>query len=574
MQHLRLKLYLISLIIFQFAQAQEPPSIVRQRPGEEQNLSDFQPQVYESIPDIESFAPDFVPVPDRWRQFYAGKWYDPYNQNVLKGDIPVFGSPGHEWFFETSIISDSSFEYRKLPIPVGAATTNNPDSINTFGKEKQAVYAQNLVTSFAFIRGNTTFMPPEIEFRFVPVINLNHVEVEEDGALRVDPSKGNARTDNFIGFQELFIDKHLFNLSERYDFVSTRIGMQQFSSDFRGFIFASSEPGIRFFGNYNNNKIQYNLAWFDRLDKDTNSGINTFDQRFEQVYVANLYYNDAFTLGHNIQFSLIHRQDQAGSHPEDYDNNGALVRPASIGDQRPKNLYSTYFGFNTDGHIGRVNITSALYYVNGEESHNPIAGRSVNISAGMAALELSYDVDWIRFRSSFMWASGDSDPFDDQAGGFDSIIDNPNFAGGDIGYIQRQGIPFIGGGGVALINRNSFYPDLKAGKEEGQSNFVNPGLLLYNLGADFELTQKFKLITNASFLQFDNTSSIEALRNDASIGRNIGVDLSAGVLYRPFLNNNVQIRAGGAFLMPGNGTEDLYGNEVLYDFFSNLILQY
>ena len=45
--------------------------------------------------------------------------------------------------------------------------------------------------------------------------------------------------------------------------------------------------GARLFGNYASNRWQYNLAIFDRLEKDTNSGLNTLaDFRGQQVAVA------------------------------------------------------------------------------------------------------------------------------------------------------------------------------------------------------------------------------------------------------------------------------------------------
>lgn len=552
-----------------------PTGVIRQRPGGEEKFIPFPSNIYESVPDIESSASDFVSVPDRWRQFYAGKWYDPYNQNVLKGDIPVFGHPGHEWFFELSAVSDSLFEGRNLPTPVGGPSTTGTDKNNTFGQFGQFMAVENFLMSFSLIRGNTSFKPPEYEFRFTPVFNLNYADVEEASALRVDPTKGSERTDNAIGIQELFADIHLVNITDRYDFISSRIGIQTFISDFRGFVYTSQEPGARLFGNYDNNKWQANLAWFSRLDKDTNSGLNTiFDTRYEDVFIANLFRQDAPMYGHTLEASVIHRQDLAGEHIADYDNNGALIRPAAIGDERPKNIYSTYFGLTGDGHFDRVNSTFALYYVTGSESHNQISQRQQDISAEMAALELSYDVNWIRFRTSFFWASGDDDPFDGTAKGFDAIIDNPNFAGGDISYWQRQGIPLIGGGGVNLTNRNSLLADLRPGKEEGQSNFVNPGLRLYNVGVDFEILPELKLITNASFLQFDEMAVLKTVRHDGSFDRDIGVDISAGFLYRPFLNNNVQIRLGGAVLLPGDGLENLYGDDTLYDVFSNLIFQY
>lgn len=545
-------------------------TLQRHFPG--RDTPEFPGYIYESIPPIENSASDFVPLPDRWRMFYAGKWYDPYNQNVLKGDIPVFGQ---DWFTEVSIISDTLYESRRVPVPVGFASTKRANSNNVFGNGDQWAFVQNVITSFGFIKGNTTFKPPDFELRVAPIFNFNHVEVSEEGLVKADPTYGEVRSDNMVGFQELFADVHIANLSERYDFVSSRVGIQQFNADFRGFLFNDNEPGARIFGNYDNNKMQYNLAAFSRLDKDTNSGINTmFSDRHEDVYVANVFRQDLLAMGHTTLFSVVHREDTAGDAGYRYDSNNFLVRPTAIGDQRFKNIYSTYFGLGGDGHIGRVNTTTQLYYVTGSESHSPIANRQVDINAGMFAQELSYDIDFVRVRTSFMWASGDRDPYDGQANGFDAIFDNPNFAGGDLSYWQRQAIPFVGGGGTNLVSRNSLLPNYRPGKEMGQSNFVNPGLRLYNLGVDVEVLPELKLITNASFLQFDQTKSIEALRQDGSINRDIGVDLSAGFLYRPFLNNNVQIRCGTAVLLPGQGQKNLFGDRVNYEAFTNLILQY
>lgn len=553
----------------------EPPIAERQRPGEDPVPEYFPPYIYESIPDIRSSASEFTPVPDRWRMLYAGKWYDPYNQNVLKGDIPIFGDPAHPWFFESSIVSDTSFEHFRIPIPVGGQSTRRPNSVDTLGNGKVNVFNQNLFTSFSLINGNTTFKPPEFELRVSPVFNFNHVNAAENGVLRADPALASERDDAHFGLQELFIDKHIANISDRYDFISARVGIQQFNSDFKGFVYNSNEPGVRLFGNWDNNRWQYNAAWFSRLDKDTNTGLNTvFTPRHEDVAVFNVYRQDALVLGHTLQASIIHREDNAGDYDERYDGNGLLRRPASIGDQRPKNVSTTYFGLNGDGHFGRINSTASFYYAYGSESHNQIAQKQVDIRAGMAALELSYDIDWIRLRASAFYASGDSDPFDDKATGFDAIVDCPNFAGGDLGFWQRSSIPLIGGGGVSLVNGRSLLPNLTSGKEKGQANFVNPGIRLFNIGADFDLTPTVRLITNASYLEFDTLGPLETLRHDGSLGRSIGVDLSAGILYRPFFNNNIQFRFGASTLLPGDGLDALYKDETLYDVFSNIILLY
>ncbi len=167
----------------------------RQIPGKEPREIIFPQHIYESVPDSISSASEFVPVPDRWGQFYKGRWYDPYNQNILKGDLPIFGKPGEEWFLELSAISDSFYEHHKLPVPVGGASTNRSGSINTFGVGNQNVFAETLITSFSLIRGDTVFRPPDYEFRFTPAINFNSIELRENGGLRADPAKGSQRGD-------------------------------------------------------------------------------------------------------------------------------------------------------------------------------------------------------------------------------------------------------------------------------------------------------------------------------------------------------------------------------------------
>jgi hypothetical protein len=95
-------------------------------------------------------------------------------------------------------------------------------------------------------------------------------------------------------------------------------------------------------------------------------------------------------------------------------------------------------------------------------------------------------------------------------------LDNPNFAGGQFSFWQRQAIKLFG---VNLVNANSFIPDLRSSKFEGQSNFVNPGLILFNVGVDFELTPKLRMINNLNFMWFDETTILEQFTFDGHIVR-------------------------------------------------------
>lgn len=541
--------------------------------------------VREKTPDMRG---DFYPVPDRWRVGLPPDYVqnvrnntvlNPYRQNVLKGDYPVIGQ---DTFLVTTLVSDTLFEARRLPVPSGVSS-RNPLDFEFFGQGHQQVVNENIVLSIELFKGDTVYKPRDLELRITPVFNYNYVHVDELGLTKPDVREGHDRDDGHIGFQELFVEKHLEDLSVNYDFVTSTIGIQGFTSDFRGFLYSDNNLGLRISGSYDNFALQYNLAYFYQLDKDTNSGLNeTFEFRNQHVIIANLFVQDSlhrflkrddwWAYGLTQGFFVAANLDYGGNGVE-LDDNDTIVRPAPIGTIKEKDVQAFYIGWGADGHIGRLNISTQLYQAFGRESFNPIADQPVTINAQFAAIELSYDLDWARVRGSFVYASGDSDPEDGKATGFDSIFENPNFAGGGFNFFTRQAVRLVGSG-VNLTNRNGMLPDLRTSKEEGQANFVNPGLLLYNVGMDFDLTPKTKLVTNVSYLQFVTTDSLELLLGDNKIGRDIGIDISAGLQYRPFNTNNVIFTVGGAVLLPGQGFKDLYTDEALYSIFGAMTLTY
>src|SRR2546425_8550340 len=109
----------------------------------------------------------------------------------------------------------------------------------------------------------------------------------------------------------------------------------------------------------------------------------------------------------------------------------------------------------------------------------------------MAAAEFSVDRDWTRYRVSLFYSSGDANPRDGRARGFDAILDLPSFGGGIFSFWNREGIRLTGSG-VLLTTPGSLLPSLRSSKEEGQANFVNPGIFLVNAGADFDITPKLR----------------------------------------------------------------------------------
>jgi hypothetical protein len=531
---------------------------------------------------VESAAGDFQEFTDRWRVVLPpyeltvpGSRWDPYNQNRWKGDLPI---RGQDLFLNLSAVADTLVEPRQLPTPSGISTAR-PGSLQFFGRDGQLLATETVALSADLFKGDTAFRPIDWRIKASVVANVNYLRVAENGIVDPDVRQGTSRTDGFVALQELFGEVKLADLSPNYDFVSVRAGIQPFNSDFRGFLFTDTNLGVRLFGSYQSNRDQFNLAFFDQLEKDTNSGLNTFDARHQQVAVANVYRQDFLVPGYTAQASVHYLRDEPSFH---FDTNGFLVRPDPVGSFSPHSVRALYLGWTGLGHFGRVNVDHAFYFATGTDSLNPIAGpdvfgghNQVNILAGMAALELSLDRDWWRPRVAYLYASGDRNPTDRTANGFDSILDNPAFAGGGFSFWNRFGI-LLPGTGVALVNRGSLLPDLRSSKDEGQPNFVNPGLRLISAGVDLDLTPKLRFAATANYLRFDHAGVLELLLFQAPIHREIGWDLSLGARFRPLLSNNIVLLAGVATLLPGTGFKDIYGPDrgPLFGTFADLVLSF
>src|SRR5208283_182851 len=424
---------------------------------------------------ILELAPDVLPpvadvfnaVPNRWALeqpdyrryapqgeyiYVKPRWYDPFNRNRFKGDEPIWPEfLGQQVFFNFTGSAETFLDGRRVPTPSGVSAAQ-PGSTEFFGRGGQFFLDQTLRFSFDLFHGDASFKPVDWRIRITPEVSLNYLDVQELGVVSPDVRKGTTRFDSHLGLQEAFAEVKLHDLSPNYDFVSARAGIQEFNADFRGFLFVDEQPGLRFFGDLHSDRIEYNAAYFHLLEKNTNSGF--------------------------------------------------LVRPAPIGNVVNQGVGPIshgirvgYFGWLGSGHIKRLNLTHAFYQAVGEDTFNPIAGRRVTVNAQMAAAELSLDRDWIRYRISAFYTSGDANPRDGRARGFDAIVDLPNFAGGLFSFWNREAIRLTGSG-VELTTEDSLLPSMRSSKEEGQANFVNPGIFLVNAGADFNITPKLKGFAN------------------------------------------------------------------------------
>jgi hypothetical protein len=378
---------------------------------------------------IENISPDTLPpvadvyntVPNRWAleqpdyRRYSQKgeylyskshWYDPFNHNRLKGDEPIWPEVlGQQTFLNLTASSETFLDGRRVPSPSNVSSARAGSS-GFFGKGEQAFFDETLRFTFDLFHGDASFKPVDWRIRITPELSLNDLKVRELGLIGPDPRSGTNRFDNHVGLQEAFVEVKVHDLGPNYDFISARAGIQQFNADFRGFLFVDEQPAMRIFGNLHSDRIEYNVAYFHFLEKNTNSGLNTFDRRHQQVVLGNVYLQDFFFPGYTAEFVAAWNKDDPSLH---FDDNGFLVRPAPIGNVINQNpgagpilhgIRVGYFGWLGSGHIRRLNLTHAFYQALGEDTFNPVAGRRVTVNAQMAAAELSYDHDWMRYRVS------------------------------------------------------------------------------------------------------------------------------------------------------------------------------
>lgn len=477
-------------------------------------------------------VPDYAASPDRWGAF-RGRALNPYERNRLKGDYPVIGQ---DVFVVLTGVSDTAIE-------------------SMIGGHEQLSIAPQLLFSLEVFKGDTSFRPRDWAFRVTPALAATYVSSGERGIVDITQRAGLGRRRGDLALQEAFAERKLADVGPNYDFVSVRAGIQPFTSDFRGFLYRDANLGVRAFGNWGRNRNQWNIAYFDQLDKDRASRFNLMERRDQQVFVANYYRQDFLTPGYTISPS-VHANIDRG-------------------------LTAYYAGVGGDGHWGRLNITHQLYQAFGTEDGvvgavapelRRSAGGRLEINAQFAVFEASVDHDWWRLKAAAMFASGDAEPGDGRARGFDAIAENPNIAGGAFSLWNRQGIR-LANTPFAIVGRFSPLPSMRSIADQRRAHFVNPGLLEYSVGWDADLTVKLQATVNVGLLQFHHTEPLTAL-SGLPASRTIGVDSSVGFQYRPLLSENVIVTMGGSWLTPSQSFRSLLPGGSLFAPFVVLSLRY
>jgi hypothetical protein len=105
-----------------------------------------------------------------------GECWNPYRQNVLKGDYPILGQ---HTFLNLTATSLTDVEWRQVPTPTSPfESTDDPFQEEFFGNPNQFFLNQDLRLSFDLVHGDAGFKPADWRLKLTPVFNLNYLAVE------------------------------------------------------------------------------------------------------------------------------------------------------------------------------------------------------------------------------------------------------------------------------------------------------------------------------------------------------------------------------------------------------------
>lgn len=127
-------------------------------------------------------------------------------------------------------------------------STLRPHQEEFFGRPNQNLYNQYFRLSFDLFHGDAGFKPADWRVKLTPVFNINYINFQQLAPVNPDVRDGVDRARTFTALEEYFAEIKLADLGPEYDFLSMRVGSQPFVSDFRGFVFADTNRGVRLFG--------------------------------------------------------------------------------------------------------------------------------------------------------------------------------------------------------------------------------------------------------------------------------------------------------------------------------------
>jgi hypothetical protein len=198
---------------------------LRRRPDTEPGQESIVPEILPPSQEV------FLETPDRWNvampdwnrygrggeypYVRASHWWDPFNRNRLKGDLPIFGQ---QTFLNITATANTAFDERRVPSTSNISSAQ-PGSSNYFGRGEQFALSQTFRFAFDLFHGDTSFRPADWRIQLTPAVNVNYLNVRELGIVNIDVRDGTSRLEAHAGLQEAFGEYKIHDLGPNYDFL-------------------------------------------------------------------------------------------------------------------------------------------------------------------------------------------------------------------------------------------------------------------------------------------------------------------------------------------------------------------
>ena len=105
-------------------------------------------------------------------------WWDPFDRNKLKGDVPIFGQ---QTFF--NFTGDERHESRRATPADAQRRQHGAARLAGIFRQGRAVLrsSQTFRFSFDLFHGDTSFRPVDWRIRVTPAVNVNYLAVRGAG---------------------------------------------------------------------------------------------------------------------------------------------------------------------------------------------------------------------------------------------------------------------------------------------------------------------------------------------------------------------------------------------------------
>ena len=227
----------------------------------------------------------------------------------------------------------------------------------------------------------------------------------------------------FLALQEWFVETKIADLSPDYDFVSVRVGIAAVHQRLPRLPLQRHQPRRPPLRHPQLQPRPVQRRLLPPVGEGHQQLLNTFNDRHQNLVIANYYRQDFLFPGYTAQVSLHYNHDQPTSSSTRTASWSGPTRSASS--SRTRSTSSTSAGPATATSAASTSRTSSTGR-SATTASIPLANQAADDQrADGRDRGLSYDRDWVRFRTSFFYASGDSNPNNSHATGFDSILDRP-----------------------------------------------------------------------------------------------------------------------------------------------------